>query len=372
MQAHREGPHLGVADVVHRHGAAFVRARGSGLMHEQVKALVDIERCRTAALGGHVEVYDCGHEVIAYNSCRNRSCPKCLGHKAREWVLQKEADLLPLPYFHVVFTLPHELAQVPPVARAALYQSLLRASSQTLLEVGRRRLGGELGFLSVLHTWGQTLTHHPHVHCVVAGGALWKDHRRFQTSSTRFFLPVRVLSLVFKAKMLDELRRCPPDGIEPSKLALLLDDAAKKGWVVYAKRPFGGPAQVLRYLARYTHKTAIADRRIVDIDEHTVAFSYKDYRHGNEHKVMRLAANEWLRRFTTHVLPRGFVRLRSYGFLANANKKDKLDTIRALLGLAAPPPQLEEHAPVPCTCPVCGRGAFLGRRALEPVDRDTS
>lgn len=372
MQSLVEGPRLGVADVVHRHGAAFVRARGRGLIHEQIKALIDIERCRTAALGGHVEVYDCGHEVIAYNSCRNRGCPKCLGHKAREWVEKKEGELLPVPYFHVVFTLPHELADLPVVARAALYQALFCASARTLLDVGRRRLGGELGFLSVLHTWGQTLTHHPHVHCVVAGGALSKDRRQFKTSSARFLLPVRVLSLVFKAKMLDELRRSPPTGIEPQQLALLLDDAAKKTWVVYAKRPFGGPGQVLRYLARYTHKIAIADRRIVDVNDETVAFTYQDYRHGNDKKVMRLGADEWLRRFTTHVLPRGFVRLRSFGFLANANKKDKLDAIRALLSVAAPAPRVEQQESKPCACPLCGRGALLGRRALEPVDRDTS
>ena len=361
-----------MADVVRRHGAAFVLAHGHGLMHEQKKALTDIERCRTAALGGHVEVYDCGHEVIAYNSCRNRSCPKCLGHKAREWVEKKESELLPLPYFHVVFTLPHELTEVPVVARAALYEALFRASSRTLLEVGRRRLGGQLGFLSVLHTWGQTLTHHPHVHCVVAGGALAKDRQQFNTSSTRFLLPVRVLSLVFKAKMLDELRRRPPPGIEPKKLALLLNDVANKTWVVYAKRPFGGPAQVLRYLARYTHKIAIADRRIVALDDKTVAFTYKDYRHGNEQKVMRLRADEWLRRFTTHVLPRGFVRLRGYGFLANAHKRDKLEAIRALLGVAAPAAPVEQSDAAPCACPVCGRGAFVRWRALETVANDTS
>ena len=361
-----------MADVVNRHGGDFLAAHGHRLSHGQVKALADIERCRTAALGGHVEVYDCGHEVIAYNSCRNRSCPKCLGHKARDWVEQREGDLLPVPYFHVVFTLPHDLTQVPPVARAALYQALFHASAATLLEVSQRRLGGEPGFLSVLHTWGQTLTHHPHVHCVVAGGALTHDRRCFHTSRARFLLPVRVLSEVFKAKMLDELRAQPLPGVDAAELALLLDDAAKKRWVVYAKRPFGGPGQVLRYLARYTHKIAVSDRRIVDIDEQTVAFTYKDYRHGNEPRTMRLHANEWLRRFTTHVLPRGFVRLRSYGFLANANKADKLAAIRELLDVAAPTPPADEPERTPCTCPACGRGALLERRALRPICRDTS
>ena len=191
MEGYRERSRFGVADVVRRHGAAFLAAHGGRLTHEQNKALTDIERCRTAALGGHVEVYACGHEVVAYNSCRNRNCVKCLGHKAREWVEQKEKDLLPIPYFHVVFTLPHELTEVPTIARAGLYDALFRASSATLLEVGRTRIGGELGFLSVLHTWGQTLTHHPHVHCVVAGGALARDRTSFKTSSDRFFLPVR-------------------------------------------------------------------------------------------------------------------------------------------------------------------------------------
>ena len=372
MERHREEPRHGVADVVRRHGAAFLATHGRWLSHGQVKALADIERCRTAALGGHVEVYACGHERIAYNSCRNRSCPKCLGHKAREWVEKKEQDLLPVPYFHVVFTLPHELTQVPMLARAALYDALFSASAATLHEVGERRLGGELGFLSVLHTWGQTLTHHPHVHCVVAGGALARDRRGFQRSQARFLLPVRVLSLVFKAKMLDELRRRPLPGVDAEKLALLLDNAARKKWVVYAKTPFGGPAQVLRYLARYSHKIAISDRRIVDIDEKTVAFTYKDYRHGNEAKIMRLHSTEWLRRFTTHVLPRGFVRLRSFGFLANAKKAEKLEDIRALLGAPAPAKPLEEPERPACPCPICGCGALVERRALGPISRDTS
>jgi hypothetical protein len=372
MQLQRDQPRFGVADVVREHGAAFLAAHGRWLTHAQVKALADIERCRTAALGGHVEVYACGHEVIAYNSCRNRSCPKCLGHKAREWVEKKERDLLPVPYFHVVFTLPHELTQVPVLARAALYEALFRASAATLREVGRRRLGGELGFLSVLHTWGQTLTHHPHVHCVVAGGALSEDRRSFHVSKARFLLPVSVLSLVFKAKMLDELRRLPLPGVEPAELALLIDDAARKKWVVYAKPPFGGPAQVLRYLARYTHKIAISDRRIVDVNEKTVFFTYKDYRHGNEAKVMRLHGNEWLRRFTTHVLPRGFVRLRGFGFLANAKKAERLEGIRALLGAPAPAKPLVEPERPACTCPVCGCGALVERRALGPITRDTS
>lgn len=279
-----------------------------------------------------------------------------------------------MPYFHVVFTIPHELCNVPVLARAALYDALFRASSATLLEVGRRRLGGQLGFLSVLHTWGQTLTHHPHVHCVVPAGALSDDRASFRTSSARFFLPVRVLAEVFKAKMLDELERRPLPGLEPSLLRLLLDDVIKKKWVVYAKRPFGGPEQVLRYLARYTHKIAISDRRFLDVDDHGVTFAYKDYRHGNESKTMRLDAREFLRRFTTHVLPRGFVRLRSFGFLANAIKAEKLDVIRALLGAPAreKPAETEAEERPTCACPVCGRGALVGHRPLPLAPLDSS
>lgn len=365
-------PRFRVADVVRRHGTAFLAAHGGRLMHEQKRALTDIAECRTAALGGHVEVYACGHEVVAYNSCRNRSCSRCEGHKQYEWVAQKEKDLLPIPYFHIVFTLPHELTEVPVVARAALYEALFRASSATLLAVGRRRLGGELGFLSVLHTWGQTLTHHPHVHCVVAGGALMRDRNKFCTSKAGFMLPVRVLALVFKAKMMDELRKRPPPGLDPVELALLLNDVGKKKWVVYAKRPFGGPEQVLRYLARYTHKIAISDRRIVDVDETTVSFSWKDYRDGAQRKIMRLHSHEWLRRFTTHVLPRGFVRLRGFGFLANAHKAAKLEVIRALLHVEQPAPPVEDVERPHCACPVCGRGEFLATRPLPPVCRDTS
>lgn len=366
-----ERPRFGVADIVRRFGQAFIDAHGHRLTHEQKKALADIERCRTAALGGHVEVYACGHEVNAYNSCRNRACPKCLGHKAREWVEQKQRDLLPVPYFHVVFTLPHELVGVPVLARAALYEALFRASSRTLLEVGGRRLGGQLGFLTVLHTWGQTLTHHPHVHCVVPAGALSADRASFKTSGARFFLPVRALAKVFKAKMLDELRRSKLPGVDPRELAMLIDDAGMKKWVVYAKRPFGGPEQVLRYLARYTHKTAISDHRILDVRDQ-VTFSYKDYRHGNEPKTVRLDGREFLRRFTDHVLPRGFMRLRSFGFLANTAKAEKLDAIRALLDVRAPDKAVEPDERPPGTCPICGCGALTGHRPLVLVAPDTS
>lgn len=366
-----DGPRLRVADVVRTHGAAFVAAHGARLTHEQLTALRDIERCRTAALGGHVEVYACGHERIAYNSCRNRNCTRCLGHKARDWVEQKERDLLPVPYFHVVFTLPHELTDVPVAARAALYEALFRASSATLREVVQRRLGGEAGFLSVLHTWGQTLTHHPHVHCVVAGGALASKCSRWTAARSRYLLPVKALAAVFKGKMLAELRRKGLHGVEPAELELLLRDAAMKTWVVYAKAPFGGPTQVLRYLARYTHKIAISDARILRVDSGTVTFSYRDYRDASATKAMRLGGGEWLRRFLSHVLPRGFVRLRSYGFLANTKKASKLEVIRTLLGARKPAETSAPRPPTLCACPICGQGLLVERRAL-PRFHDTS
>lgn len=373
---HPGRPRFGVADVVRLHGARFLARRADVLTHEKRRALEDIARCRTAALGGHVEVYSCGHEVTAYNSCRNRNCPKCLGHKAREWVEQKERDLLPVPYFHVVFTLPHVLTEVPLVARAKLYEALFRAASSTLLAVGRRRLGGELGFLAVLHTWGQTLTHHPHVHCVVAGGALADDRSRWNGTRSRFFLPVRVLSKVFRGKMLDELRRRQIPGIEPRELELLLDDAAQKRWVVYAKPPFGGPPQVLRYLARYTHRVAISDHRIVGVDDDGVRFTYKDYKNDNTRREMKLDGDDFLARFVDHVLPRNFVRLRAYGFLANAHKAKKLAAIRALLDVDAQPAATDDANTdaVTCVCPICGKGALIMHASLRnhPEPHDTS
>lgn len=360
-------PRFRVADIVRQHGARF-RARHVGLNYVQTRALNDIERCRTAVLGGHVAVYACGHEVTAYNSCRNRMCTRCLAHLAYEWVEQKEQDLLPISYFHVVFTLPPALLDIPVIALAALYEMLFAASAGTLLRFGQENLSGQLGFLSVLHTWGQTLTLHPHIHCVVAGGAFNADKGTWTSSRERFLFSVRAMSKVFRGKMLALLRRRGLPGVERDKLEAIIAKAAQADWVVYAKPPFGGPAQVLRYLARYTHRTAIGDHRIVDINEDTVSFSYKDYRDQGARKVMTLDGGEWLRRFLQHVLPRGFTRLRSYGFLANTHKKTKLAAIRAILKVDAPaPPAEDDDNHEPRCCPICGIGALLAHRLVAPI-----
>lgn len=363
-------PRWRVADVVRLHGDD-VRL-GVSLLYRQRRALDDIERCRTAALGAHRELYACGHIVTAYNSCRSRCCPQCVGSKARDWVEQKEQDLLPIPYFHVVFTLPAELADVPPVARASVYEALFHASGHTLLHFGRNDLGGQLGFLSVLHTWGQKLTHHPHVHCVVAGGAFNKETNTWKSTRPRFLFPVHALSKMFRGKMLSLLRRRGLPGVEPEQLAKILAAAGRRKWVVYAKPPFGGPEQVLRYLARYTHRIAIGDQRLVNVDDDNVTFSYRDYRDGNTSKNMTLEGGEFLRRFLQHVLPRGFTRLRSFGFLANNGKREKLAAIRGLLRADPPAPLAVRE----CLCPFCGIGVLVQRELLEPWTllprRDTS
>jgi len=351
-----------VADVLRRHGADWLREHPS--THQQRRAVDSIVACRTAALGAHRSLYSCGHEVTAYNSCRNRSCGRCLQGRAFEWVEQKEQDLIPVPYFHVVFTLPPALVNVTPVARAGLYEALFRAASQTLLQFGRDRLKAQIGFIAVLHTWGQTLTHHPHIHIVIPGGAFDVDKKAWVTTRRRFLFPVRAMSRVFRGKMLQDLRHRGLEGVSDDELERRLDNAARVEWVVYAKPPFGGPQQVLRYLARYTHKIAIGDHRIVEVNNDTVAFRYKDYADGSATKVMRLDAGDFVGRFLQHVLPRHFTRLRSFGFLANAKKRERLVAIRAALRATAPPTPTPE--PKPCGCPRCGLGLLVSRLRLAP------
>ena len=367
----RAPPRHRVADVVRLHGEALLQTTTT--THEQQRALFDILRCRTAAMGAHRALYACGHEVTAYNSCRNRSCGRCQSGKAHDWVEQKEQDLLPVPYFHVVFTLPPALADVAPVARATVYEALFHAASATIARFGRERADGEMGVLAVLHTWGQALTHHPHLHCVVAGGAFNAQTKTWTETRRRFLFPVRAMSKVFRGKMLDELRRRGLPDHSAKAVERIIASAAAVDWVVYAKPPFGGPRQVLRYLARYTHKIAISDHRIVDVDDDGVSFAWKDYRDASTTKTMTLSGHEFLRRFVQHVLPRGFTRLRSYGFLANAKKAARLAAIRAVLGATAP----TASPPRACRCPVCGDGALVERVllaafSLAPIPRDSS
>ena len=360
-----------MADVARLHGEELLQTTST--TYEQRRALSDIQRCRTAAMGAHRALYACGHEVTAYNSCRNRSCGRCLSGKSYDWVEQKEQDLLPVPYFHVVFTLPPALADVAPVARASVYEALFHAASATIARFGRERAGGQMGVLAVLHTWGQALTHHPHLHCVVAGGAFDAVSGTWNATKRRFLFPVKAMSKVFRGKMLAELRRRGLPDHDPADVERIIAAAAAVDWVVYAKAPFGGPQQVLRYLARYTHKIAISDHRLVDVDDSNVSFTWKDYREASTTKTMTLSGREFLRRFVQHVLPRGFTRLRSYGFLANTQKRKKLDAIRKILNAAPPPPPPSKE----CRCPVCGKGLLVERVllaafTLAPIRQDTS
>ena len=350
-------PAFEVADVFRRHGDAFRVAHAGHLSRSQLRAMGAIEACRTAALGGHIErCADCGHQRIAYNSCRNRHCPKCLAAVAREWLQARRADLLPVEYFHVVFTLPAPVAAIAYHNKAVVYAMLFEAAAETLKTIAadKRHLGAENGAIMVLHTWGQTLTHHPHVHCIVPGGGLSPacpgepaGGDRWIACRRGFLLPVRVLSRLYRRLFLEKLKAAHrADKLrffgdlkhlaDASAFADFLAPLRRAEWVVYAKRPFAGPEAVLAYLSRYTHRVAISNRRLVAIDA-GVTFSWKDYRRGGRERHMTLAADEFIRRFLLHVLPDGFQRIRHYGFLANGQRRAKLDLIRRLLAAAAPP-----------------------------------
>jgi len=347
-----ERPALEVADVIGEYGEVFLAKYGDTLTDTQRKTLRDLSACRTAALGGHVErCLDCGHERLAYNSCRNRHCPKCQALARARWLAREAELLLPVDYYHVVFTLPAELSDLALANPRMLYNHLFQAASATLREVAAnpKRLGAQIGVLAVLHTWGQNLHHHPHLHCVVTGGGLSCDGQGVLEASPRwvscrpgFFLPVRVLSRVFRGKYLELLRAAFDQGqlkfpgrlgplAETGGFAELVRLLYKKDWVVYSKAPFGGPAQVLKYLARYTHRVAISNNRLLKLEEGQVTFRYKDYAADRQQKTMTLSAEEFLRRFVQHVLPRGFVKIRHYGLLANRQRADKLDLCRRLL-----------------------------------------
>ena len=334
----------------------------------QLKVMSAIEACRTAALGGHVEgCEDCGHRRIAYNSCRNRHCPKCQGAAAREWLAAREADLLPVGYFHVVFTVPAEVADIAFHNKAVVYDLLFRAASETMLTIAAdsRHLGARIGITAVLHTWGSSMTHHPHIHMIVPGGGISLDGERWVSSRAGFLLPVRVLAKLFRrlflAKLLqlhvtDRLQFFGDHAGLSDRRAFLrhLAPLRTKTWVVYAKPPFAGPEAVLAYLSRYTHRVAISNRRLISLDETGVTFRYKDYRRDgtDRQRTMTLSPDEFIRRFLLHVLPKGFHRIRHYGLLASAGRKANVALARELLAVPAPA-EAEEPAPPPDPCPPC-------------------
>ena len=363
---------LEVADIFRAAGPAYRAAHVGHLSLTQLKVMTAIENCRTAALGGHVEACeDCGHWRIAYNSCRNRHCPKCQGAAARTWLAEREADLLPVGYFHVVFTLPAEIASIAFQNKAVVYDLLFKAASETMLTIAAdpKHLGARIGITAVLHTWGSALTHHPHVHMVVPGGGIALDGTRWISTRPAFLLPVRVLGKLFRRLFLNRLIQLYDAG----KLAFFgslaslterraflrhLGPVRKVRWVVYAKAPFAGPEAVLAYLSRYTHRVAISNRRLISFDKTGVTLRYKDYRRDGPERqsIMTLATDEFIRRFLVHVLPRGFHRIRHYGLLASSSRKANLARARALLEVAAPPDDavLEEPVDLRLPCPCCG------------------
>jgi hypothetical protein len=336
---------LELADILRRHGDAYRRLRAGHLGRVERRVMSAIVACRTEALGGHTEACDnCGMTRIAYNSCRNRHCPKCQGRARVAWLAARQADLLPVPYFHVVFTLPAPIAAIAFQNKAVVYAILFKAAAEamTTLAANPRRLGAEIGGVAVLHTWGQALTHHPHIHCVVPGGGLSPDGARWIASRPNFFMAVKPLSRLFRGLFLKRLIAAFNDGAlrffgDLASLAELDAFAARikamrhVNWVVYAKRPFGGPAQVLAYLGRYTHRVAIANSRLIALDHDHVAFSWKDYRQNSATKIMKLRPDEFIRRFLLHTLPDGFHRIRHFGFMANRHRAAKLALCRELL-----------------------------------------
>jgi hypothetical protein len=387
-------PTLG--DVVRRFAPALLSARGEAVTPAQRAVLLAVGRCRTAALGGHVYRCDhCGAEHPAYNSCRSRHCPACLGHKSAAWLAARAEELLPVPYFHVVFTVPAPIAALALGNKQRLYGILFRAAAQTLLQIARdpRHLGAAIGFLAILHTWTQTLLHHPHLHCVVPGGGLAPDGARWLACRAGFFLPVTVLSALFRGKFLALLDEAARRGqvrfagstaalADPAAWAAFLRKMRREAWVVYAKPPFGSPAQVLKYLARYTHRVAISNRRLVSHTDAHVSFRYRDRQRGDVTRTITLSGVEFLRRFLLHVLPKGFVRIRHFGLFANRLRQRSLTRCRALLGAPAPamasPPPPERGAETdtdadphderdPRRCPRCGIGRLRWMGRLRPT-----
>jgi hypothetical protein len=373
-------PPLEVADLVRAAGDAFIERSRKWIRWKHVKVLLAIARCRTAALGGHLdECTRCGHRAISYNSCRNRHCPKCQAGARDRWLAARRQELLPTRYVHVVFTLPGELAPLALQNRKVIYDLLFRASAETLLGIARdpKHLAAEIGFFSVLHTWNQKLGFHPHVHCVVPAGGLSFDHKRWVNSHHAFFLPVKVLGRVFRGKFVAALQRAFRDGQLDfhGDLQLLAQPKVffswrrllfRKDWVVYSKRPFGGPEHVLRYLGRYTHRVAISNHRLVSFADGKVTFRWRDSAHHNEQKLLTLSLDEFLRRFLLHVLPKGFVRIRNFGFLANRRRATTLPRCFQLLA-SAPEPQAQQDTSNASPsdhwlCPKCGGPMVVAER----------
>lgn len=385
---------LEVADVFRKHGDEFLASWGKKISSDQRRVLRVISQCRTAALGGHkLECDHCGHEEISYNSCRNRHCPKCQASARAEWLDRESKLILDAEYFHVVFTLPEALGPLALQNKRKLYGTLFHSAAETLSTIARdpTHLGAEIGFLMVLHTWGQNLHHHPHVHTVVSGGGISPDGTRWISSRKGFFVSVRVLSRLFRGKFLASLERLREKGslVLAGDLAALADPVnweafvkslKKVDWVVYAKRPFGGPSRVLKYLARYTHRVAISSGRLVSLQDGKVSFRWKDYAHDSQQKTMTLEAVEFIRRFLQHVLPKGFVRIRHYGFLSNRMRQKKLALARSLLEVQKPKtaqqvterPASDDQDPDGGSdhqrhCPLCKKGRMICIAELAPL-----
>jgi hypothetical protein len=392
-------PMLEVADIFRDHGAAWRRANAGHVSLDQMKVMSAIERCRTAALGGHVARCEkCSHTLIAYNSCRNRHCPKCQGAAAREWLAEREADLLPVPYFHIVFTLPAQISDIAYQNKAVIYDLLFKASAETMLTIAadRKRLGARIGITAVLHTWGSALVHQPHIHMIVPGGGISLDGKHWVSSRPRYFLPVPVLSPLFRRLFLEKLVAAHDAGrlcffgdhialAARKAFASYLAPLRKINWCVYTKAPFGGPKAVLAYLSRYTHRVAISNRRLIALHSRGVTFRYKDYRaYGRaRYKVMTLATQEFIRRFLIHVLPGGFHRIRHYGLFASASRAENIARARQLLNAPAPqtrsdrpkPTEPDDPATLSHPCPCCGGRMIIietFERGCQPKHRPTA
>ena len=385
-------PRLEVGDVFRRYGEIFRQQHAGSLSRAQLRVMTAIECCRTAALGGHIEQCDqCHFQRIAYNSCRDRHCPKCQSLARAQWIEDRQAELLDTQYFHVVFTVPEEIAAIAFQNRKVVYDILFRATSETLRTIAAdpQHLGAEIGFFAVLHSWGQNLMFHPHLHCVVPGGGLSPDGNRWIPCRKGFFLPVRALSRLFRRLFVESMEKAFDAGQlqffsaleelrDPTAFRRLLGRVRSREWVVYAKKPFAGPQQVLDYVGRYTHRVAISNNRILNIEDGLVTFRYKDYRDGSQQRTMTLAADEFIRRFLLHVLPEGFHRIRYYGFFGARYRKEKLEQCRQLLGMVPREPESkmaeldyrDRYQALTGSslweCPACHRGRMIVIREIPP------